>query len=147
MGALKDKLLEETVRPSVVTDCATLVDNEVAAKSGISGAIIKTGYKAFKALKPNIVKEAVNHLLDDFTVVLDRYYEEFTAAGASSFESWVRPKDAKLADDLLKVTDDMISRSSKTALKKIYNGMRKVAAKNVQQAVPATARLVEKYMR
>lgn len=147
MGSLKDKLLDASVRPLVVSDCVALVDSEVAAKSGITGAIIKTGYKAFKAVKPTIVKDAVDHLLDDFTVVLDRYYEEFKATGAASFESWVKPKDAKLADDLLKVTDNIMAKSDKNALKKIYNGLRKIAEKNVAQAVPGTARLVEKHMR
>jgi hypothetical protein len=147
MGALKDKLLDAAVRPVVVGDCAALVDNEVASKSGITGAVIKTGYKAFKALKPNIVKEAVDHLLDDFTAVLDKHYDVFLASGSASFEAWANPKNEMLADDLLKVTDDIMARSGKTALKKIYNGLRKVAKKNVAQAIPATARLVEKHMR
>lgn len=147
MGALKDKLLDTSVRPLVVSDCVTLVDSEVSSKSGISGAIVKTGYKAFKAVKPTIVKDAVEHLLNDFTTVLDKYYDEFKAAGAASFESWVKPKDTKLADDLLKVTDDIIAKSDKNALKKIYGGLRKIAQKNVAQAVPGTARLVEKHMR
>jgi hypothetical protein len=147
MGALKDKLLETAVRPTVVLDCVTLVDNEVAARSGITGAIIKTGYKAFKAVKPTIVKDAVDHLLDDFVDVLDKYYDRFKAAGAVSFETWVKPKDAELADDLLKVTDNIMNKSDKTALKKIYGGLRKIAEKNVAQAVPATARLIEKHMR
>ena len=122
MGALKDKLLDAAVRPTVVADCAQLVDSEVSAKSGISGAIVKTGYKAFKALKPTIVKDAVDHLLDDFTEVLDGYYEQFKASGGASFESWVKPKDTKLADDLLKVTDNIMAKSDKAALKKIYSG-------------------------
>ena len=147
MGALKDKLLEPAVRPVVITDCAQLVDSEVASKSGISGAIVKTGYKAFKAVKPTIVKDAVEHLLDDFVSVLDRYYDEFKSAGATSFESWVKPKDTKLADDLLKITDDIMNRSNKTAIKKIYGGLRKIAEKNVAQAVPGISRLVEKHMR
>jgi hypothetical protein len=147
MGALKDKLLETAVRPTVVVDCAALVDNEVAAKSGITGAIIKTGYKAFKAIKPTIVKEAVDHLLNDFVEVLDRYYDRFKDSGSVSFESWVKPKDAELANDLLKVTDNIMDKSDKTTLKKIYGGLRKIAEKNVAQAVPATARLIEKHMR
>ena len=147
MGALKDKLLEPAVRPVVITDCAQLVDSEVASKSGISGAIVKTGYKAFKAVKPTIVKDAVEHLLDDFVGVLDRYYDEFKSAGATSFESWAKPKDTKLADDLLKITDDIMNRSNKTAIKKIYGGLRKIAEKNVAQAVPGISRLVEKHMR
>jgi hypothetical protein len=147
MGALKDRLLEAGKRPEVVSDCVVLIDHEVAAKKGVSGMVIKTGYKAFKALRPAIVKDAVEHLLDDFVTVLDKHYDASKEAGAASFESFAAPKDHTIANDLLGVTDAIIARSDKTALKKIYNGLRKVAEKNVAQAVPAVARLVDKHMR
>lgn len=147
MGALKDKLLETDVRPKVVADCVVLVDKEVASKKGISGAIIKTGYKAFKAIKPTIVKEAVEHLLDDFVGVLDGHWAEFAESGGASFETFALARDTRIADDLLGITDAIINKSDKSALKKIYQGLRKVAERNVAQAVPAVARLIEKYMR
>jgi hypothetical protein len=124
-----------------------LVDNEVATKKGVGGMVIKTGYKAFKALKPNIVKDAVDHLLNDFVGVLDKHFDACQAAGEASFESYAVPKDAKIADDLLGITDGIMAKSDKTALKKIYNGLRKVAEKNVAQAIPAVSRLIDKHMR
>ena len=59
----------------------------------------------------------------------------------------VAPGGRARDDDLLGVTDAIIARSSKTALKKIYNGLRKIAERNVAQAVPAVGRLIDKYMR
>ncbi len=147
MGALKDKMLEPGIRPKVVADCVTLVDQEVASKKGVTGMVIKTGYKAFKALKPTIVKEAIEHLLEDFVGVIDTHHEEYAKSGGSSFESFAVSRDKRIANDLLGITDAIIEQSSKTALKKIYHGLRKVAEKNVIQAVPATGRLVDKYMR
>ena len=147
MGALTDKLLEAGTRPKVVADCVVLVDGEVAAKKGVTGMIIKTGYKAFKALKPTIVKEAVEHLLDDFVKVIEVHFEEFTGSEGSSFERFAVSRDTRIANDLLGITDAIINKSDKTALKKIYHGLRKVAERNVAQAVPAIGRLVEKYMR
>ena len=147
MGALKEKLLEPDLRPRLIADCATLVDNEVASKKGIGGMLIKTGYKAFNALKPGIVKDAVDYLLDDFVDKLDGQYDKFQESGESSFEGWAVPRNNEIADDLLGVTDAIIERSRKGALKKIYNGMRKVAERNVAQAVPAVGRLIDKYMR
>jgi hypothetical protein len=147
MGALTDRLLETGTRPKVVTDCVALVDGEVAAKKGVTGMVIKTGYKAFKALKPTIVKEAVEHLLDDFVKVIDGHYGEFAESGGSSFERFAVSRDTRIANDLLGITDAIIDKSDKTALKKIYHGLRKVAERNVAQAVPAIGRLVDKYMR
>jgi Family of unknown function (DUF6918) len=149
MGVVKDKLLEEAVRPRVIDDCARLVDSEVAAKRGVSGMVIKGGYKAFKTLKPGIVKIAVGILLDDFVVVLDNQYSDYEADSpdkSTSFERWAGGRDARVADAMLGVTDDIMRRSDKKALKKIYNGMRNIAQKNVAVAVPAVARLVSKYV-
>jgi hypothetical protein len=147
MGVLKDRLLEKDTRPKVVNDCVILVDEEVASKKGVTGLMVKTGYKAFKALKPTIVKDAVEHLLDDFVAVMDGHYNQFTESGQPTFESWAVPQDQRIANDLLGVTDAIIDRSDKRALQKIYRGLRKIAERNVAQAVPAVSRLVDRYMR
>ncbi len=148
MGAVKDKLLEDGIRPAVVKDCASLVDGQVASKKGVTGMMIKGGYKAFKAIKPSIVVDAVEILLDDFVVVLDGHYTEYKDLypdGSPSFDTWATTNDKRVADDMLKVTDDLMDRSKKTAIKKIYKGMRNVAQKNVTVAVPDVARLIVKY--
>lgn len=149
MGMLKDKLLENGARDSVVVDCVHLVDHQVASKSGVTGLMIKGGYKAFKAIKPTIVKDAVNILLEDFVVVLDRHYDEYRSEEADkskSFEIWAVGRDRKIADDMLGITDGMMERSNKKAIRKIYQGMRKVAEKNVAEAVPDMAHLIVKHV-
>ncbi len=149
MPILKDTLLAENTRPTVVTDCSDLVDQEVANKKGVSGIMIKGGYKAFKAVKPGIVTKAVEHLLNDFTVILDKYYENYTVdhpEKSPGFDVWAKKRDSQLADDLLKVTDDIMDRSDKKAIKKIYGGLRKTAQRNVAEAIPAIGRLVMKHL-
>lgn len=49
---LKEILLDETKRPAVVTDMQQLIDEEVEAKSGVSGLAIKGGYGLVKKVKP-----------------------------------------------------------------------------------------------
>lgn len=149
MGRLKDKLLENGSRGGVVQDCVSLVDNQVNSKSGVTGMMIKGGYKAFKAIKPTIVKDAVEILLDDFALVLDKHYDEYLTEQpdkAKDFESWAVARDRKIADDMLGITDGMMERSNKKAISKIYKGMRKVAEKNVAEAVPDMARLILKHV-
>jgi hypothetical protein len=148
MGILKERLSQPEKRPQVITDCAKLVDAEVAAKTGVTGLMIKGGYKAFKAIKPSIVENAVDHLLDDFAVVLDRHYDAYLAADPGKrvpFDAWAKNRDAVIADDLLKVTDGIMERSNKVAIRKIYTGMRKIAQRNVAEAVPAIGRLSMKH--
>lgn len=149
MGIVKDVLLQEEKRPIVIEDCAKLVDAEVAAKRGVTGVMIKGGYRAFKAIKPRIVTDAVDHLLDDFTGVLDGHYQRYLDGDPDRkvpFDRWAGERDMEIADGLLGVTDDIMARSDKRALKKIYNGLRKVAQRNVAEAIPAVGRLVIKHL-
>jgi len=149
MGVLKEKLSQPEKRPQIISDCAKLVDGEVAAKTGVTGLVIKGGYKTFKAIKPTIVENAVDHLLDDFAVVLDKHYETYVAADPGKripFDVWAKNRDAVIADDLLKVTDGIMERSNKAAIRRIYKGLRKVAQRNVAEAVPAIGRLAIKYV-
>lgn len=147
MGVVADRLLDRDRRPEVIKDCVALVDSEVASKKGVTGMMIKGGYKAFKTMKPRIVPEAVDHLLDDFAPILDRHYEEFQAQeGASDFAGWAVQRDETIADDMLKVTDEKIERSDSGALKKIYKGLRNIAKNQVTAAVPGIASIILKYV-
>jgi hypothetical protein len=149
MGIAAEKLLSSSNRPNVVKDCVKLVDDEVDAKGGVTGMLIKGGYKAFKAVKPSIVKEAVEHLLDEFVEVFDKHYDEFlqeNQGGALSFESWAVRRDERIADDMLGVTDRKIEKAKITAIRKIYEGLRKIAQKQVAMAIPGVARLVIKHV-
>jgi hypothetical protein len=147
MGVVKDRLLDDDARPSVISDCVQLIDAEVASKRGIGGVMIKGGYKAFKKFKPSIVKDAVEALLESFTEVLDGVYEEYLSEGAkTSFDSWATRRKSSVAGSLLGITDTIIDGTDKVAVRKMYGGMRKIAKKNVEEAVPGIARLVIKYV-
>ena len=81
MTTLNETLLNDTDRPSVVSDCVDLIDAEVASKKGIGGLAIKTAFKTVKAIKPGIIPDAVNFLLDDFVEKLEPFYGEFKKSG------------------------------------------------------------------
>ncbi len=149
MSALKDNLLKPGSRSAVVADCVQLVDDEVASKKGVAGVMIKGGYKAFKKLKPGIVSEAVDHLLEPFVTALDNVYADYLQSDPdkkTAFDKWAGGREKQVANELLGVTDDIIRRSDKTVIKKIYNGLRKIAEKNVIQAVPGVSRLIMKHV-
>jgi hypothetical protein len=150
MGTLSDTLLAEDRRAKVVDDSCRLVDAEVAAKSGVTGLLIKGGYAAFKAVKPTMMRETVTFLLPEFVGIMDRHYEEYVAAepkGETPLERWLVKRDKKVADDLLGITDRIMDRSSKAALKAIYKKLRPVGQRNVAEAVPGIGRLIASHMR
>ncbi|CAM2772645.1 hypothetical protein SAXI111661_00430 [Saccharomonospora xinjiangensis] len=141
---LKEILLDSSRRPTVVADLQTLIDEEVAAKSGVSGTVIKTGYAAVKKIKPGIIGAAVESLLDEFVAALEPIYADFRASGASDFGSYL-PTRPDAADALLSVTDARAERSDRESIKKVYGKLRPKGKDNVEEALPRLGKLIDKH--
>ncbi len=138
--------LEEVDRQVVIDDTARLIDSEVQSKSGLSGMALKGGYAAVKRLKPNMINEAIDNLLDDFTQALDPLYQEFLEDdGVDDFESYLDAHDAQAADDLLGITDRRAEKSDQKTLKKAYSKLRGQAETHVREALPGVGQLIDKH--
>lgn len=138
--------LETTDRQQVIDDTAQLIDDEVASKSGLSGMALKGGYRVVKKLKPNMIEEAVDHLLDDFSEALDPLYQDFLDDdGIDTFESYLQDHDARAADDLLSITDERAEQTDHKVLAKTYHKLRGQAEKHVRQALPGVGRLIDRH--
>ncbi len=147
MGKLAEALLSQDNRPKVIRDCAQLIDAEVARKTGISGMAIKGGYKVFKKVKPTAVEEAMDTLLDEFVEKLDPVYETYRASkSGESLEQFLVRNGPKIANTLLEITDARATDSPHRVIKKAYFKLRPMASKQVQEALPAVSRLVERYV-
>ena len=105
MTTLSEKLLNDDDRPSVIDDCVALIDAEVASKKGIGGLAIKTAFKTVKAVKPGVIPDAVNFLLDDFVEKLEPFYGQFTQSDESDLTSYIVRHADQVADSLLGITD------------------------------------------
>ncbi|MFH1886159.1 MAG: hypothetical protein ABIJ95_04175 [Pseudomonadota bacterium] len=148
MGKVLNRLLDENNQQAVLADCLKLVNSEVASKKGASGLMIKAGYKAFRAVRPGIVTEAMKGLLPHFAQVLDGHYTEYEAAApGQNFSAWLSDRSGQVAEDLLAVTDQMVEQTDKRAVTGTYNRLRGMAIKNVAQAVPAVGELVESHLK
>lgn len=146
MGKLSDHLMQETVQPQVIIDCVALIDLQVQQKKGISGTLLKTSYKAFKAVMPNMTTQAIELLLPDFAGVFDQFYEEYLKqSNPPEFKIWLFSRKEQVADQMLAVTDVLIQYSEKRIVKSIYQRLRKSAHRNVSQAVEDIADLIIKY--
>ena len=73
MGLLTQRM-KEVDRKTLVADTAKLIDEEMAAKSGLTALPLKGGYKVVKAIKPGFIEESVDHLLDDCTRFATNWY-------------------------------------------------------------------------
>lgn len=142
---LKEILLDPTRRPAVVGDLQTLIDSEVSGKSGVGGAVVKTGYAAVKKIKPGIIPSALSSLLDDFSAALEPFYDAHLTAGGSDFGTYLSSRSDPASDALIDVTDTRVARSSRDGIKKIYGKLRPNAKKNVVEALPRLGRLIDRY--
>jgi hypothetical protein len=142
MSSLVEKLAKDPVRPLVINDCVDLIDAQVKEK----GFVIKSAYAAIKAIKKRFIPEVVDSMLDEWLEKLQPHYDKWSAAKTSSFSDYVVARSDDVAEDLLSVTDNRAARTSHTTAKKMYGRMRDGAKKNVIEAIPALARLIEKHL-
>lgn len=144
MGSLAETIADPTQRKAVVADCATLIDAEVADKRGLSGAAIKTAYRTVKSIKPGMIANSMDALLDDFTKQLDPFWAECQAGGHNPRQFFVSRK-ADVANALLQITDQRADRSRHKTLVRAYKGLRGKAIDHIGAAMPRFADLLVKH--
>jgi hypothetical protein len=145
---LKDIILEPGKRPQVLNDCEQLLDEEVASKGGLGGLAVKGAFAMVKAVKPGMIREALDGLLDDFVGRLEPFYAAHqTAGGAKGLGDYFASRSGEIADALLGITDDRAARSKNATLKKAYEKLRPQGKKHSEEAVPRVGRMIEKYTR
>jgi len=144
MPTMQEVLADNAKRKSLIEDCATLIEEEVRGKGGLSGIAIKTGYKVVKGFKPGFIERTTDSLLDDFADRLQPFVEEAKGKSKPVSSHFVSEK-SRIADALLGITDKRAERSSHKAVASAYTKLRPTAKKHVEEAVPGVGRLIEKY--
>lgn len=138
--SLVERLGKKPVRSKVIEECVDLIESQVKAK----GFMIKSAYATIKALKKQFVPEVVDTLLDDWLGKIQPHYDKWNAGKPGPFSDYIIARSDDVAEDLLSVTDERAERSSHGTAKKMYSRMRESAKKNVVEAVPDLARLIER---
>src|SRR5687768_13574691 len=141
--SLKEASGDPAKRTAIIADCCTLVDEEVSSKSGLSGLAVKAGYAAVKGIKPGFIPQVVEKLLPDFAEKLDPIWTD-AKADPKPVDFVVKNK-SRVADALLSVTDEKAKTAKSGVVRSTYDKLRGSAKKNVEEAVPRLARLLEKH--
>ncbi len=144
MGKLKEKFLMPENRPQIIRDCVQLVEDEVNRKSGFAGIAIKGGFMVVKAMKPDMIRNLVDWMLDEFVGNLDPIVER--QQGSEPMGRYLEGRRREVAGALLAITDVRARKSQNQALKKVYEKLRSFGEKHVEEAVPAIGRLVERHL-
>jgi len=138
---LQEILLAPDVRPNVIADGVTLVQEEVSDK----GLIIKGAYKTVTTFASGIIHDAVETLLPEMLVKLEPFWSEFNANGGGSFGDYLVKNGEAASEALLSVTDERAKNSERAPIRKAYNAVRPSGVKNVEAALPRLGALVQKY--
>jgi hypothetical protein len=146
MPTLKEQLLTDSTRPTLVRECTNLVDQEVAEKRGLSGMAIKGAYKTVKAIKRGFVPGVVDFLLDEWVEQLEGYYQDFLSQGGTDFAAYINGRRSQVAESLLEVTDKRATTTTHRTAGRVYGKLRPSAKKNVAEAVPKLARIVQGHL-
>lgn len=142
---LSDILQVEGAKKQIATDCQSLVEQELATKSGVSAAAVKLAYKAVTSFAPGYYAETVELMVPNLLTRLQPFWADFQAAGGGSFGDYLAKRQDEVGPALLKVTDDMAGASERAVVVKAYNTVRGGAQKHVEAALPAVGTLVEKH--
>ena len=142
MSTLVEKLGKDPIRQQVISDCVQLIDATVKQK----GLLVKSAYATIKAIKKRFVPEVVDTLLDDWLGKLQPHFDKWSANKSSTFADYVIARSDDVAEDLLSVTDARAKNSTHTTAAKMYNRMRPSAKKDVIEAIPALAKMIEGHL-
>jgi hypothetical protein len=145
MATLQEMLLTPDTSANVVADLQALVDSELAAKGGLSGAALKTAYKAVNSFAPGYYHETVAGMVPEMADKLQPYWADFLASGGADFGDYLSKRGDEVSESLLGITDDMAHRSNRAAVVKAYQLVRGGAGKNIQAALPGLGAVVQKY--
>ena len=144
-ATLQEILLAPETRPQVTADCFTLIEQELADKSGISGTAVKLAYKTVNTFMPGHVRFMVGALFPDMVARLEPFWADFTTSGGSGFGDYLVKRGDEVSQALLSVTDARAAASSRPTVIKAYGSVRGHAVKHVQAALPRVGDLVMKY--
>ncbi|MFN3533670.1 MAG: DUF6918 family protein [Candidatus Brocadia sp.] len=135
------------LRPQVIADCVTLIDQQIKTKKGLSGMAVKTAYGLVKALKPSMIEKSADSLLNAFTEQLQVYYQHYQEEGSNgSLEQYLSARASNVAESLLQITDRRASLSRNKTAVKAYNKLRPKGKEHVEIAVPEIGKLLDKHV-
>lgn len=144
---LRAILCSPAERPNVVRDAAALVESEVKGKTGLTGLAVKAAFAVVTAVKPGMIVEVVDLLLEQFIDQMEPFFAEWSAAGKGEpLEAFLVARQARVTAALLQVTDARAKVVDSATLKKAYLSLRPQGERHVALALPNLARMVGRYV-
>ncbi len=138
--ALSDILNDQAIKAKVSTDCAHLIDRQVAAKGGLGGMALKAAYGVVKGIDASYVPGAVGRILPEIVTALDPMWAAGLQAGDPV--AYLSQNQAQAADVILGTTDRRIANTGNGLVKSSYSKLRQSVKGDVADAVPGLAQIL-----
>ncbi|NEP17129.1 MAG: hypothetical protein F6J97_09505 [Leptolyngbya sp. SIO4C1] len=140
---LSDTVKDKQTRSQVAADCVELIDEQVAAKGGLSGLALKAAYGALRGIGPSYVSGAIERLLPETLKALDPMWQ--TGVQAGDPVAYLVDNRSQTADTILSVTDTRIQRTDNGIVSASYSKLRKSIKGDVEAAVPGLAKIIDNH--
>lgn len=142
--SLNNKISDQNTQIALVADCTKLIDEQVAAKTGISGLALKAAYGVVKGVEPSYVPGAIHRLLPEALAALDPIWDEGVQSGDPI--QHLTQNRSRTAEMLLSVTDAKIERAKNGVVRSSYNKLRKSVKNDVEEAIPGLAKILSTHV-
>ena len=126
-----------------------MVRDEVSQKRGVSGVMIKAGFKLIERVRPSIIDDLLYSLLPLFIERLKPFYDAYLTHSieeGSNLGAYLIDRAAEVASGLLEVTDERAKKSRMSALVGAYRKLRPIAQDQIISAMPRLGALLERHL-
>lgn len=144
MGSLTETVRDPAKRRAVLDDCVVLIDQEVSEKRGLTGIAVKGAFKSVKSLRPGMIRQSMDALLDDFSAQVEPFWQDCQSSGQVP-RSYFSRRKVDVANALLSITDQRAKSSKHRVLVKAYKSLRGKAIEHIGTAMPRFGDLVAKH--
>jgi hypothetical protein len=141
---LAEILFSPDTQPQLVADCYTLIEQEVAELTGVSGTGVKLAYKTVNTFLPGHVSHMMRALLPQLVDALEAYWAGFRDSGSSEFGDYLAKHGGDVSRALLAVTDARAAESGRPVIIKAYSTVRPSAARHVEAALPRLGEVLQR---
>lgn len=140
---LTHKINDKVTYKSVAADCTQLIDQQVAAKSGLSGLALKAAYGVAKGIGADYIPGAVQRLLPEILAALDPMWTKGVEQGDPV--AYLSQNSDQAADVILSTTDARMEKKGGGIILSSYKKLRKSVKRDVAAAVPGLAQILGRY--
>lgn len=146
MPTLADSLLVDGRRERVVTDCAQMIEDHVAALKGFKGLSLKTVFAMLKGNDAHAVHGAMGRLIPDFVHSLEPLHVEFLASEQADFGLYITEHREIALAALIAVTDARIARSKNGTLRAAYSRVRGSIESELRGVIPSLGAVLGRHL-